>query len=266
MNREELIEKARELADTRITPEMDMDEKMDALEMAMMEILDVQIMKPAVGRVGATTAGGLEPLEGRWLMGDDPRLPKMPDKPTLKDFFAHRFRQNAIGYNHLLQSARLARNKGCSERVVLACLVHDISVVGFVGSDHGHWAAQMIEPYVHPEVAWAVKHHQALRYRPDPDYGYEYPEAYMQWFGEDYEPPPHVKEEWEYCKAHEWYDTAMQIVINDLYAFEPGVIVEFDEFDDIVARNFRQPPEGLGFDRSPSAHMWRTMIWPNNVL
>ena len=24
--------------------------------------------------------------------------------------------------------------------------------------------------------------------------------------------------------------------------------------------------EGLGFDGSPVAHMWRTMIWPNNFL
>jgi hypothetical protein len=26
------------------------------------------------------------------------------------------------------------------------------------------------------------------------------------------------------------------------------------------------PSEGLGFDGSPVAHMWRTMIWPNNFL
>ena len=38
------------------------------------------------------------------------------------------------------------------------------------------------------------------------------------------------------------------------------------EFEDVVGRNFRQPPEGLGFDGSPVAHMWRTMIWPNNFL
>ena len=37
-------------------------------------------------------------------------------------------------------------------------------------------------------------------------------------------------------------------------------------FEDVVGRNFRQPAEGLGFDCSPVAHMWRTMIWPNNFL
>jgi hypothetical protein len=54
--------------------------------------------------------------------------------------------------------------------------------------------------------------------------------------------------------------------INDTYSFDPNVTVEFDGFADIVGRHFRQPAEGLGFDGSPVAHMWRTMIWPNNFL
>jgi len=46
----------------------------------------------------------------------------------------------------------------------------------------------------------------------------------------------------------------------------PDAKVAFEEFEDIAGRNFRQPREGLGFDGSPVAHMWRTMIWPNNFL
>jgi hypothetical protein len=34
----------------------------------------------------------------------------------------------------------------------------------------------------------------------------------------------------------------------------------------VIGRNFKEPKEGLGFDSSPTAHMWRTMIWPNNFL
>src|SRR2546422_652074 len=55
----------------------------------------------------------------RYMMGDDPRLPRMPDKPTLFDFFKYRFGPA----NHLLQSARLAQKNGASEKVVLACLI-----------------------------------------------------------------------------------------------------------------------------------------------
>jgi hypothetical protein len=60
--------------------------------------------------------------------------------------------------------------------------------------------------------------------------------------------------------------TSRLITVNDLYSFEPDVHVDIDDFTDIIGRNFRQPKEGLGFDGSPTAHMWRTMIWPNNFL
>ena len=104
-------------------------------------------------------------------MGADPRLPKMPDKPTLIDFFKHRFAST----NHLLQSATHALKDGHSEKVVLACLLHDIGVASFIRCDHGYWGAQMIEPYVDEEVSWAVRMHQALRFFPDQSVGYEYP-------------------------------------------------------------------------------------------
>jgi hypothetical protein len=56
------------------------------------------------------------------------------------------------------------------------------------------------------------------------------------------------------------------ITVNDLYAFDPSTTVAIDEFTDIIGRHFRQPDEGLGFDNSPVAHMWRAMIWPHNAL
>lgn len=60
--------------------------------------------------------------------------------------------------------------------------------------------------------------------------------------------------------------TSRLITLNDLYSFEEGVVVDIDDFTDIIGRNFKQPKEGLGFDGSPTAHMWRSMIWPNNFL
>ena len=86
------------------------------------------------------------------LMGEDPRLPPMPEKPTLQDFFRLRF---APAQQHLLQSANLAQKNGLPEKMVLACLLHDIAVTGFIRSDHGYWGAQLIEPYVDEEVSWA---------------------------------------------------------------------------------------------------------------
>jgi hypothetical protein len=42
--------------------------------------------------------------------------------------------------------------------------------------------------------------------------------------------------------------------------------VDPEQFTDIIGRHFKQPEDGLGFDNSPVAHMWRTMIWPHNFL
>jgi hypothetical protein len=266
MDRVQLLAQAKELALTRITERMDLDEKIDVLEQAMAELLDIQIMKPPIGRVTTSASGGTEIAKGRWLMGDDPRLEKMPGQPTLMDFFKLRFLNDGVGGNHLLQSANLAQSRGACEKIVLACLLHDISVVGLIRADHGHWAAQLIEPYVDAEVTWAVRHHQALRFLPAPELGYEYPQQYLRVFGEDYTPPAYIQAEWRYCKAHRWYGSAMQVVVNDLYAFDPSVRVDIDQFEGVIARNFRQPVDGLGFDGSPVAHMWRTLIWPNNFL
>ena len=112
--------------------------------------------------------------DGRHLMmGDDPRLAKMPAQPRLADFFRHRFVPMVA--NHLLQSASLAKNTGLDDRVVMACLLHDIAMAGLITSDHGYWGAQLVEPYVDEEVSWAVRHHQALRYFPDESVRYSYP-------------------------------------------------------------------------------------------
>jgi hypothetical protein len=197
-----------------------------------------------------------------FLMGEDPRLPPMPEKPTLVDYFRHRFASTA----HLLQSATHALKGGQPEKVVLACLLHDIAIVSFIRCDHGYWGAQMIEPYVDEEVAWAVKSHQALRFFPDDSIGYGYPDLYKELFGPDYRPEPYIVEEYKRARAHKWYMTSRLICMNDIYSFDPNAKVNLDDFVDIIGRHFKQPKEGLGLDNSPSAHMWRTILWPTRFL
>ena len=205
------------------------------------------------------------PNTQRMLMGDDPRLQKMPERPTLMDFFRYRWGTSG-SVMHLMQSANLARKNGLDEKVVMACLLHDIGVTGFIRADHGFWGAQLVEPYVDEEVSWAIRMHQVLRFYPDLSVGYEYPERYMAWFGEDYEPEPYIAQEYERAKNHKWNMTARQVTVNDLYSFDPDVVVQLEDFEDIIGRNFKQPEEGLGFDGSPVAHMWRTLIWPTKFL
>ena len=151
------------------------------------------------------------------IMKGDPRLHKMPVKPTLIDYFKSRFTSTA----HLLQSAALAKKAGHSEKVILACLLHDVAVSGFIRCDHGYWGAQMIEPYVDEEISWAVRAHQALRFFPDESVGYQYPEAYTKWFGPDFKPEPYVVGEYERARAHKYYMTGRLITLNDLYSSTP---------------------------------------------
>src|SRR5688572_15363639 len=52
-------------------------------------------------------------------------LPPLPEKPTLVDFIRLRFQGTS---EHCLQSARLAVSKNVDEELVLACLIHDLSL------------------------------------------------------------------------------------------------------------------------------------------
>ncbi len=199
-----------------------------------------------------------------FMMGDNPALPRMPQAPVLLDFFKLRF--GDLTARHLLTSAKRAHEAGMDEKVVLACLLHDISNGCLIRSDHGYWSAQIIAPYVSEEIAWAVKYHQALRYFEDQSVGYAYPESYDRFFGPDYVPPEHIRRDAEFARSHHWYMTSRLITTYDIYHFDAAVATDTAFLEDIIGRNFKQPKEGLGFDGSPVAHMWRTMIWPNNFL
>jgi len=199
-----------------------------------------------------------------FMMGDNPALPRMPQRPTLLDFFRLRF--SDITFRHLLTSGKRAMDEGQDEKVVLACLLHDISNGCLIRADHGYWGAQMIAPYVSEEIAWAVQKHQALRYFADESVGYAYPESYERFFGPDFVPHAYIRKEAEEARAHRWYMTSRLVTLYDIYFFEKTDTPDPEIFTDILGRHFRQPEDGLGFDGSPTAHMWRTMIWPNNFL
>jgi hypothetical protein len=266
MTQEELVTQALAIARGQAVPGMSVEDKDELIEKAMLSLIDRKAMTPYFAKVGLTAAGGFSPPEGLYLMHEEPRLPAMPARPTLLDYFERRILINRRGGTHLLQSAALAMRGGLPDKIVLACLLHDIAVVCHVRSDHGYYGAQLIEPYVDEEVAFAVRYHQALRFYPDPDTGYEYPDLYLRAFGENYTPPPYIAQAADYARSHKFYMAARLVTANDLYAFDPNAIVDVREFEDVIGRCFRQPEEGLGFDTSPSAHMWRSIIWPNNFL
>jgi hypothetical protein len=205
-----------------------------------------------------TSTSGFETRE-RWY----PTEPAMPPRPTLVDFF--RFDRFPVQSVHCMQSAHRAREAGVDEETVFACLIHDL-VQTIIKADHGWWAAQLFEPYVTERVAWALRYHQALRFFADPEAGYEVPALYDQLFGADYVPEPYLQEAYAYARDHQWYGYSRAITVNDDYSFQEGVTHDIEEFADVVGRHFKQPREGLGFDGSPVAHMWRMLINPTRPL
>lgn len=254
-----------------MTSTTSLSERADALEHGKMADLDYVATKSFLFNLAdgnMTIEGGAALIDQnpnrRMLMGDDPRLPKMPPKPTLLDFYQHRMAPG--GRYHMLQSATHALKANMDEKTILACLLHDIAVAGFIRCDHGYWGAQLVAPYVEEEVSWAIRAHQALRFYPDESVGYAYPELYTKYFGADYVPDVYIQEEYNRARAHKWYMTARMITVHDIYSFDPNAKVSMDDFVDIVGRNFKQPQEGLGFDNSPVAHMWRTLIRPTKFL
>lgn len=188
-------------------------------------------------------------------------LQEMPAKPMLIDFFKTRFLTA-----HVLRSATHAKKTGQPERTVFACLIHDVTQ-SLCRSDHGWWGGQLFEPYVDERVSWAVRYHQSLRFFPDAAVGYEYPEMYNRIFGVDYEPDDYIKAAHDEAQKHKYYMEARLVTMNDEYGFDRDVELEpIEEFTDIIGRQFKQPKEGLGYDGSPVAHMWRTLINPNRPL
>jgi len=188
-------------------------------------------------------------------------LPKMSDRPTLVEFFEKRF----APASHVLQSANRALTTGMTEETILACLLHD-TVLNLIKVDHGWWGAQLYEPYVSEKTAFAIRYHQTLRFYPDEKFGYEYPESYLRTFGEDYKPEPYLEQTYKMLRNHKWYELPRLVTVNDLYSFDPNKKVTIDPFIDIIGRQFKQPKEGLGYDNSPTAHWWRTMMFPDRPL
>jgi hypothetical protein len=251
---------------------MDSEAKADALEDYMTEQLDLAVSGQPPDKKYPTMAEIEAQIETRAVRrgagslfasnrGNVKKLPDMPAKATLVDFFNLRF----APANHVLQSATRAMKTGMSEDIILACLLHDV-VLNLIKPDHGWWGAQLFEPYVNEKVTFAIRYHQALRFYPDSEAGYEYPEMYYNMFGHDYTPPPHIEATYKMIRNHKWYMEPRLVTVNDLYAFDANAKVSLDPFIDIIGRHFKQPKEGLGNDNSPVAHMWRTLARPDSPL
>ena len=148
-------------------------------------------------------------------------MAKMPDKPTLLDFFELRMGPAM----HLLQSATHAlQSAGCNEKIILACLLHDIAVTMFIRGDHGYWGSALVAPYVDEEVSVGDSSaHQALRFYPRQSVRLRVSRSSISSFSAmPTTPEPYIQRANDkLAREHKWYETARLITVNDIYSFDP---------------------------------------------
>ncbi len=76
-------------------------------------------------------------------------------------------------------------------------------------------------------------------------------------FGPACRPDPYIEEDLlQRMRSPNWYLAGRQIVVHDIYSFDPNVHVELEEFTDIIgATSPLSPSRDRGYDNGPVAHM-----------
>ena len=125
---------------------------------------------------------------------------------------------------HCLQTATLAERAGADDEVIVASLCHDIGKAISV-PNHGAIAAEMLKPYVRPDVYHSIKHHQDFQGR-----------HYYNHFGMSTE----LREQY---RDQSWFALCEQFTDEwDQIAFDPeGDTEPLAHFEPLVRQVFARP-------------------------
>ncbi|MEI6400892.1 MAG: HD domain-containing protein [Actinomycetota bacterium] len=125
---------------------------------------------------------------------------------------------------HCLQTATLAQQAGADDEMVVASLCHDIGKAISV-PNHGAIAAEMLKPYVRPDVYHSIKHHQDFQGR-----------HYYNHFGMSTE----LREQY---RDQSWFALCEQFTDDwDQVAFDPnGHTESLEHFEPLVREVFAKP-------------------------
>jgi predicted HD phosphohydrolase len=125
---------------------------------------------------------------------------------------------------HCLQTATLAERAGADDEMVIASLCHDIGKAVSV-PNHPRIAAEILKPYVRPEVYDVIRVHQDFQGR-----------HYYHHFGGD----PDAREQY---RDEPWFDLAAKFADEwDQIAFDPEYdTLPLEHFEDRVRAVFGTP-------------------------
>ena len=130
---------------------------------------------------------------------------------------------------HCLQTATRAERDGADQEVVVASLCHDI---GKAVSVHNHpaIAAEILKPYVRPEVYNVIRTHQDFQGK-----------HYYEYLGLD----PDAREQY---RGEEWFSLGEQFADEwDQVAFDPNAeTYPLEHFEPLVREVFGRPKSPIG--------------------
>jgi predicted HD phosphohydrolase len=125
---------------------------------------------------------------------------------------------------HCLQTATLAEEAGADKELVVASLCHDIGKAVSV-PNHGAIGAEILKPYVRPELVWMLQVHQDFQGR-----------HYYHYFGED-------RNKRDQYVDHPAYEVTARFCDEwDQVAFDPdGPTKPLEHFEPLVREVFAEP-------------------------
>ena len=125
---------------------------------------------------------------------------------------------------HCLQTATLAQQAGADDEMVVASLCHDIGKAISV-PNHGPIAAEMLRPYVRPDVVETIRNHQHFQGK-----------HYYHYFGM----PTDMREQF---RNESWFALCEEFTDEwDQAAFDPNGHTEpLEHFEPLVRQVFAKP-------------------------
>ena len=122
---------------------------------------------------------------------------------------------------HVLQTATRAELDGADDDWVVACLLHDVGDV-IAPHAHGEVSAEILRPYVRPEVCWVVRQHPLFqRYY---DKSLPAPERAAREALRDH---PYFERTLEFCERWDQVSFDPEHETRQLEHFEPALVRVF---------------------------------------
>lgn len=125
---------------------------------------------------------------------------------------------------HCLQTATMAERAGADDEVVVAALCHDVGKAISV-PNHGAIAAEMLKPYVRPDVYHMIRVHQDFQ---------------GQYYYQHFDKPQDLRDQY---RDEPWYELTAQFTDEwDQAAFDPnGETYPLEHFEERVRKVFADP-------------------------